>query len=146
MHETQKNSQQPEKDSAQKAGEVCDAVVCDRGDAAFERGHQQLAKALCDEYLPGRYKLQVIDIYQKPKVVMEAGIIAAPTMVKSFPLPLRRFIGDMSNKANLLVGLDLDAANAAPPAKKTAEGINGRTSGCQQADGAGDVRVANPPD
>jgi circadian clock protein KaiB len=68
-------------------------------------------RRLCDEYLPGRYKLEVVDVYQQPHLAREGQIIAAPTLVKSFPLPLRRFIGDMSNTANLLAGLDVHATN-----------------------------------
>ncbi len=64
-------------------------------------------RKLCDQYLPGRYKLEIVDVYQQPELAREGQIIAAPTLVKSFPLPLRRFIGDMSNTANLLAGLDV---------------------------------------
>jgi circadian clock protein KaiB len=64
-------------------------------------------RKLCDEYLAGRYKLEIVDVYQQPKLAREGQIIAAPTLVKSFPLPLRRFIGDMSNTANLLAGLEI---------------------------------------
>src|SRR5712671_7254698 len=64
-------------------------------------------RKLCDQYLPGRYKLEIVDVYQQPELAREGQIIAAPTLVKSFPLPLRRFIGDMSNTANLLAGLEI---------------------------------------
>jgi circadian clock protein KaiB len=64
-------------------------------------------RKLCDEYLEGRYKLEIVDVYQQPELAREGQIIAAPTLVKSFPLPLRRFIGDMSNTANLLEGLEI---------------------------------------
>jgi circadian clock protein KaiB len=66
-------------------------------------------KKLCDEYLPGQYDLEVVDMYQQPKRVREGKIVAAPTLIKSFPLPLRRFIGDMSNKEVLLAGLEIRA-------------------------------------
>jgi circadian clock protein KaiB len=62
-------------------------------------------KKLCDEHLKGRYELEVIDIYQQPEQAKEAELIAAPTLIKKLPLPLRRFIGDMSNKDRILVGL-----------------------------------------
>lgn len=68
-------------------------------------------RRLCDQYLPGRYTLEVVDVYQQPHLAREGQIIAAPTLVKSFPLPLRKFIGDMSNTANLLAGLDVRATN-----------------------------------
>src|SRR5581483_2378116 len=64
-------------------------------------------RKLCEEHLPGQYELTVIDVYQQPERAREGQIIAAPTLVKSFPLPLRRFIGDMSNTKNLLAGLEI---------------------------------------
>ncbi len=65
---------------------------------------------LCDQHLAGRYKLEVVDIYQQPALASQEQIIAAPTLVKQFPLPLRRFIGDLSNKEHLLLGLDIEKA------------------------------------
>jgi circadian clock protein KaiB len=64
-------------------------------------------RRLCDEYLPGQYELKVVDVYQQPQLAREGQIIAAPTLVKMLPLPLRRFIGDMSNTDNLLRGLEI---------------------------------------
>ena len=64
-------------------------------------------RAICDEYLEGRYDLEVIDIYQQPLLAKGEQIIAAPTLIKKFPLPMRRIIGDMSNRDGVLLGLDL---------------------------------------
>jgi len=64
-------------------------------------------KKICEEHLKGRYELEVIDIYQQPVLVKGEQIIAAPTLVKKLPLPLRRFIGSMHNIDRILVGLDL---------------------------------------
>ena len=64
-------------------------------------------QAICDEYLHGRYDLEVIDIYQQPVLLKGEQIIAAPTLVKKLPLPMRRIIGDMSNRERVLLGLDL---------------------------------------
>ena len=64
-------------------------------------------RAICDEYLEGRYDLEVIDIYQQPALLAGEQIIAAPTLVKMLPLPTRRLVGDMSNRRRVLVGLDL---------------------------------------
>ena len=64
-------------------------------------------KAICDEYLEGRYDLEVIDIYQQPVLTKGEQIIAAPTLIKKLPLPMRRIIGDMSNRERVLLGLDL---------------------------------------
>ena len=64
-------------------------------------------RAICDEYLEGRYDLEVIDIYQQPVLTKGEQIVAAPTLIKRLPLPMRRIIGDMSNRDGVLLGLDL---------------------------------------
>lgn len=64
-------------------------------------------KALCEEYLQGRYNLEVVDIYQQPALARDEQIIATPTLVKKLPTPLRRFIGDLSDKERVLLGLNL---------------------------------------
>ncbi|HTL16055.1 MAG TPA: circadian clock KaiB family protein [Patescibacteria group bacterium] len=79
-------------------------------------------RRLCDQYLPGRYKLEVIDIYQQPALAREGQVIAAPTLVRTLPSPLRRFIGDMSNVTHLLAGLDIKPGGPDPNAAKTGGG------------------------
>lgn len=64
-------------------------------------------KKICEEHLQGRYELEIIDIYQQPIFAKEGHIVAAPTLVKELPLPLRKFIGDMSQTERILYGLDL---------------------------------------
>lgn len=64
-------------------------------------------KMICEEYLEGRYELEVIDLYQKPSLAEGDQIIAAPTLIKKLPLPFRRIIGDMSDIEKVLLGLDL---------------------------------------
>ena len=64
-------------------------------------------KAICDQYLKGRYELVVVDIYQQPALAQTDQIIATPTLVKRQPLPLRLLVGDMSDKNQVLLGLDL---------------------------------------
>jgi len=67
---------------------------------------------ICDEYLDGRYELEVVDIYQQPVLAKGEQIIAAPTLIKKLPLPMRRIIGDMSDRQRVLLGLDLAKAHA----------------------------------
>lgn len=67
-------------------------------------------RAICEERLHGRYDLEVIDIYQQPTLAKGEQIIAAPTLIKKLPLPLRRVIGDLSSIERVLVGLDLKRA------------------------------------
>ena len=64
-------------------------------------------RKICEEHLQGRYDLEIIDISQKPTLAEGEQIIAAPTLIKKRPLPLRRFIGDMSKTERILLGLDL---------------------------------------
>jgi circadian clock protein KaiB len=64
-------------------------------------------KAICERQLPGRYDLTVIDLYRTPQLARQAQVIAAPTLVKESPPPLRQLIGDMANKNRVLRGLDL---------------------------------------
>lgn len=62
---------------------------------------------ICEDHLKGRYVLDVIDIYRQPTLARGEQIIAAPTLIKRLPLPLRRMIGDMADTKRILVGLDL---------------------------------------
>jgi circadian clock protein KaiB len=64
-------------------------------------------KQICEDHLKGRYNLEVVDLYKNPGLAAGEQIIAAPTLIKKLPLPLRRIIGDMSNTDRVLVGLDL---------------------------------------
>jgi circadian clock protein KaiB len=64
-------------------------------------------KKIYEEYLQGRYGLEVVDIYQQPTLAKGEQIIAAPTLIEKLPLPLRKFIGDMADQERILVGLDL---------------------------------------
>ena len=66
-------------------------------------------KAICEELLAGRYDLKVFDIYQQPAKAGGEQVIAVPTLIKLQPLPLRRIIGDLSNRESVLAGLDLKA-------------------------------------
>ena len=66
-------------------------------------------KEICEEHLKGRYDLEIIDIYQQPLLAKGEQIIAAPTLVKKLPPPLRRFIGSLHDTEGILVGLDLKA-------------------------------------
>jgi circadian clock protein KaiB len=67
----------------------------------------QNLKKICEEHFPNDYDLEVIDIYEHPAAAREEQIIAAPTLVKKLPEPLRKFVGDLSNTQKILVGLDL---------------------------------------
>jgi circadian clock protein KaiB len=67
-------------------------------------------RGLCEKHLKGRFDLEVIDIYQQPALAAEGQIIAAPTLIKTMPLPLRRLVGDFSDQNRVVLGLDLRTA------------------------------------
>ncbi len=62
---------------------------------------------MCEEYLPGRYKIEVIDLLKDPRLAKEDEIVAIPTLVRKLPDPMRRVIGDLSNMEKALVRLEL---------------------------------------
>ncbi len=64
-------------------------------------------RTVCEEHLQGRYELEVYDIYQMPALAKDEQIVAAPTLIKVLPAPLRRFVGDLSRADKVLFGLDL---------------------------------------
>jgi circadian clock protein KaiB len=72
---------------------------------------------LCDEYLPGRHDLEIIDIYQQPALAKGAQIVAVPTLVKSLPPPLRRVIGDLSDPGRILLVLGVAKKGERSPAR-----------------------------
>lgn len=67
----------------------------------------QNVRRICEEHLKGVYELEVVDIYKNLPLARGDQIIAAPTLIKRLPVPLRRLIGDMSDEQRVLVGLDL---------------------------------------
>lgn len=67
-------------------------------------------KRLCEEHLPGRHKIEVIDLHKNPRLAKEDEIVAIPTLVRKLPDPIRRVIGDLSNVEKTLVGLQLRSA------------------------------------
>ena len=64
-------------------------------------------KNVCEEYLKDQYEIQIIDIYQEPGIGEVEQIIATPTLIKEFPLPVRILIGDLSDREKVLLGLDI---------------------------------------
>ena len=81
-------------------------------------------KRICETYLPGRYQLEVIDVYQQPILAKDGQIVAAPTLVKELPPPLRKLVGSMSDTDRVLVGMDLHIGGPGtidPPREKPKE-------------------------
>lgn len=68
-------------------------------------------KELCDRHLAGKYRIEVIDLIQKPQRAREDQIIAIPTLVRRLPQPVRKIIGDLCDQRRTLVGLDIEASS-----------------------------------
>ena len=66
-------------------------------------------KKICEEYMQGKYQIEVIDLMENPQLAQKDQIVAIPTLVRSLPEPLKRIIGDLSNTERVLVGLNLEA-------------------------------------
>lgn len=64
-------------------------------------------RKICDEHLPGQYRVEVIDLLENPQMAKSDQIVALPTLVRKLPEPVRKIIGDLSNTEKVLVGLDL---------------------------------------
>ncbi|HEY9663643.1 MAG TPA: circadian clock KaiB family protein, partial [Allocoleopsis sp.] len=64
-------------------------------------------KKLCEEYLQGKYQIEIVDLLQHPELAKQDQILAIPTLVRKLPPPIRQIIGDLSNQEKVLVGLDL---------------------------------------
>ena len=69
-------------------------------------------KKICDTYLAGQYRIEVIDLLQQPQLAAGDQIVAIPTLVRKLPEPLRRIVGDLRNTERALVGLNLRPAAA----------------------------------
>jgi circadian clock protein KaiB len=67
-------------------------------------------KKICEEHLAGRYKIEIIDLLEKPQLAKGDQILALPTLVRHLPPPIKKIIGDLSNTEKVLVGLDLRPA------------------------------------
>jgi circadian clock protein KaiB len=64
-------------------------------------------KKICDEHLPNRYSIEVVDLSKQPQLAQNDQIVALPTLVRKLPPPVRRIIGDLSNRDRVMIGMDL---------------------------------------
>ena len=65
-------------------------------------------KKICDDYLQGQYQIEIIDLLENPHLAKQDQIVALPTLVRKLPPPLKKIIGDLSNKEKILLGLNLE--------------------------------------
>ena len=71
-------------------------------------------RRICEQELRGRYELQVIDVLEQPQLAEDERVLATPTLIKQLPPPLRRVIGDLSDKDKVLLGLEVRPAGSDP--------------------------------
>lgn len=76
-------------------------------------------KRICEEDLRGQYKLEIIDVLEHPELAETEKILATPTLIKQLPLPLRRVIGDLTDKEKVLMGLAVAASDPSVSDEKT---------------------------
>jgi circadian clock protein KaiB len=69
-------------------------------------------REVCEQHLPERYELQVVDVYQQPELAAREQLVAVPTLIRQLPLPLRRLVGELSNRQRVLAGLDLSVISS----------------------------------
>ncbi|KQX15353.1 circadian clock KaiB family protein [Flavobacterium sp. Root420] len=69
-------------------------------------------KKYAEEYLAGKYSIEIIDLLKNPQLAEGDQILAVPTLVRKFPEPIRKIIGDLSNEERVLVGLNIKPVNA----------------------------------
>lgn len=77
-------------------------------------------KRICEEYLPGCYSIEIIDLLENPRLAQGDQILALPTLVRKLPEPIKKIIGDLSNTERVLVGLDLRPKSKAAGAEQEA--------------------------
>ena len=78
------------------------------------RATENLRRA-CEEYLPGRYRIEVVDLLENPRLVADDQILAVPMVVRRLPQPIRKIVGDLSDTDRVLVGLQLRAPRRTAP-------------------------------
>ena len=62
---------------------------------------------VCDQYLPGQYHIEVVDLLENPHLAADEQVVAVPTLIKKLPPPIRKIVGDLSDEERLVVGIDL---------------------------------------
>ena len=85
------------------------------GNTARSRLAIENLRLFCMAYLSGRFDLEVVDIYQQPELAEQNQVVAAPTLLRVTPLPMRRIVGDLSQTGRILRGLELPSAEGEAP-------------------------------
>lgn len=93
--------------SEQGAGEMWEFKLYVAGQTPRSTAAIANLKSLCNEHMPGRYRIEIIDLLEQPELARSDQVVAIPTLVRRLPGPIRRIIGDLSNTDRVLVSLQL---------------------------------------
>ena len=63
-------------------------------------------KRICEQYFKGKYELEIVDVYQQPQLALKEQLVALPMLIKTFPLPIKKWIGDMCDENKIIAGLN----------------------------------------
>ena len=97
----------PEADTDTQPLEIWDLRLYVTGRSATCQRAADNLQRVCEQYLPGRYRIEVVDLLENPRLAAEDQILAVPTVVRMLPAPVRTLVGDLSDTERLLVGLQL---------------------------------------
>lgn len=99
-------------DRSQPPAEEWDLRLYVAGQTENSRAAIENLRRICEEHLPGKHKIEIIDLLQNPRLASGDRIVAIPTLVRNLPGPVKRIIGDLSNVDRVLVGLQLQPRQA----------------------------------
>lgn len=91
----------------EKTGEIWDLRLYVAGQTPKSLQAFANLKRICEEHLKGKYRIEIVDLIENPKLARGDQILAIPTLVRKLPPPIRKIIGDLSDTEKVLVGLDL---------------------------------------
>ncbi len=94
-------------DSSKRDGDIWELRLYVAGQTTKSMTAFANLKRICEQYRPGKYKIEVVDLLKDPALARGDQILAIPTLVRKLPEPIRKIIGDLSNTERVLVGLDI---------------------------------------
>ena len=100
------------KKAAKSKGEFWELKLYVAGQTPRCRAALSNLRKICDEHLEGKYRIELVDLLENPRLARGDQIVAIPTLVRKLPTPLRKFIGDLSDTEKVLVGLDIRKADS----------------------------------
>jgi circadian clock protein KaiB len=103
---TAKNGKKP-KQERKSSGKFWTLRLYIAGETSRSVAAMNNLQKICDEFLRGKYRVEVVDLLKNPQLAAGDQIVAIPTLVRRLPPPLKKIVGDLSNSQRVIVGLDL---------------------------------------